>query len=86
MKEKHAWSHDEIRDIPIGTLVRFVSAPPRFSGEAPRAPGSNLLNTVGIVLSDGMPDAHDWGGLFSIHSNEHATCISFYGDFLEIIE
>ena len=86
MKEKYTWSHDEIRDIPIGTLVRFVSAPPRFSGEAPRAPGSNLLNTVGIVLSDGMPDAPDWGGLFRIHSNEHATCISFYGDFLEIIE
>ena len=86
MKEKYTWSHDEIRDISVGTLVRFVSAPPRFSGEAPRAPGSNLLNTVGIVLSDGMPDAHDWGGLFSIHSNEHATCISFYGDFLEIIE
>ena len=86
MKEKYTWSHDEIKKIPIGTLVRFVPAPPRFSGEDPRAPGSNLLNTVGIVLSGGMPDGHGWGGLFSIHSNEHDICISFYGDFLEVIE
>ena len=86
MKERYIWSHDEIKDIPVGTLVRFVSAPPRFSGEAPRDPGSNLLSTVGIVLSDGMPDGHGWGGLFSIHSNEHDERISFYGDFLEVIE
>ena len=86
MKEKYTWSHDEIKKIPIGTLVRFVPAPPRFSGEQPRTPGNDLLGTVGIILSDGMPDDHGWGGLFSIHSNEHAAYISFYGDFLEIIE
>jgi len=86
MKEEYTWSHDEIRDIPVGTLVRFVDAPPRFKGEAPRGPGSNLLNTVGIILSDGAPDAHGWGGVFSIHSNEHGERIQFYGDFLEVIE
>jgi hypothetical protein len=86
MKEKHTWSHDEIKDIPVGTLVRFVHAAPRFSGEKPRDPSSDLLGTVGIVLSGGSPDGHGWGGLFSIHSNEHDTYISHYGDFLEIIK
>ena len=77
---------DRVREMPIGALVRFVHAPPRFNGEDPRPPSDNLLNTIGIVLSAGRSDGYGWGGLFSIHSNEHDECISYYGDFLEVIK
>jgi hypothetical protein len=77
---------DRVREMPIGALVRFVHAPPRWPGEKPRDPGSHLLGTVGVILSDGMPCGHGWGGLFSVYSNEHNEYISYYGDFLEVIK
>ena len=85
MKKTNTWSRDEIKEIPVGTLVRFVHATPRYIGETPQDPGGDLLGTVGVVLSDGVPCGHSWGGLFSIHSNEHDGHVSHYGDFLEIV-
>ena len=70
------------KDIPIGTLVRFVSAPPRFKGEEWRDPGSNLMGETAIVLSEAQDDSHNWGGRFRLHSPERGY-IAHYGDFLE---
>ena len=77
-------------DIPVGTLVRFVCAPPRFKGEEPRDPGSDheghpLLGQLAITTSTASPDGHGWGGIIYVNA-VRGDSFSYYGDFLEVIE
>ena len=77
------------RDIPVGALVRFVHAPPRFSGEDPRSPGSDnygegLDGQLAVTVSGPFEDNHGWGGIFDLHT-VRGDSFSHYGDFLEII-
>ena len=80
---KHnAWSSPD-KDIPVGTLVRFVHAPARFKGEDPREP-SGLEGTMGIIIENDLEwnGGHNWGGLFRIGLTD-GRIFDYYGDFLE---
>ena len=78
------------RDIPVGTLVRFVSGRARFQGEGPRDPGADndgeiLIGQLAITVSGPDDDAHGWGGIFNL-STVRGDSLSHYGDFLEIVQ
>ena len=72
-------------DIPAGTLVRFVCAPARWSGEAPRPPGNDLLGQLAITVTTATPDDHGWGGFIYLNT-VRGESFTHYGDFLEVIE
>ena len=82
---EYKWDSPD-KHIPVGTLVRFVDAPPRFKGEDWRNCGGHLEGKTAIVLSGPIVDVggHQWGGRFTLHSTGHG-CFDYYGDFLEII-
>jgi hypothetical protein len=75
-----------IKDIPIGTLVRFVNAPPRWKGEDPRPPGHGILGEVAVVLDYCGSDAHGWGGVYMLHQLSNSEQYMHWGDFMEIIQ
>ena len=76
------------RDIPVGTLVRFVNARQRFPGEN-RDPGSDnydepLHGQLAIVITGPDEDGHGWGGIFNLNT-VRGDSLSHYGDFLEVV-
>ena len=87
--DEEPWRHSPPADIPIGTLVRFVHAPPRFKGEDPRSPGGDnsgedLVGQLAVTITSADDDAHGWGGLFYLNT-VRGDSFSHYGDFLEIV-
>jgi len=84
MNELYRW-HSPDKDIPVGTLVRFVCAPPRFADEDWRDPGEGLEGATAIVLSGVISDSYNWGGRFNLYSTEHGPVVH-WGDFLEAVE
>ena len=83
MNELYRWDSPD-KHIPVGTLVRFVFARPRFQGEDWRDPGDDLAGKTAIVLAREMNvNGHQWGGLFQLHQADIGY-FSHYGDFLEI--
>ena len=88
MKE-YKW-HYGPKHIPVGTLVRFVHAPPRYSSEDWRSPGNDnsdeeLDGQLAIVISGPDVDGHDWGGIFNLNT-VRGDSFSHYGDFLEVVQ
>lgn len=78
------------KDIPAGTLVRFVQAPPRYSSEDWRSPGNdnyneNLVGQMAIVISGPDEDGYGWGGIFNLNT-VRGDSLSHYGDFLEVVK
>ena len=85
-KELLATLHDSPeKNIPTGSLVRFVCAPPRYPSEAPRDPGDGLYGETAIVLSKRTIAAHAWGGRFELYMPSEGV-FDHWGDFLEIVE
>ena len=89
MKKADRWNHAP-RDIPVGTLVRFVSGRPRFKGEAPRDPGAGndgdpLVGQLAVTVTSADEEAHGWGGIFHLQTVK-GDSFSHYGDFLEVVE
>lgn len=88
MTNEYKWNNVP-RDIPIGTLVRFVPGRPRFKGEDPRDPGPGndgepLLGQLAVTVSSADEEAHGWGGIFHLQTMR-GDSFSHYGDFLEIV-
>jgi|TARA_R100000458_G_C8038334_1_gene90783 hypothetical protein len=73
------------KNIPTGSLVRFVCAPPRWDNESPRDPGSGLYGETAIVLSKRTTCEHAWGGRFELYMPSEGV-FDHWGDFLEIVE
>jgi len=89
MDETHRW-HNAPKDIPLGSLVRFVSGRARFEGEGPRDPGADndgeaLIGQLAITVCGPDHDAHGWGGIFHLKT-VRGDSFSHYGDFLEVIK
>ena len=79
-----------MKQYPIGTLVRFVCAPPRWKSEDPRAPGHDddmegLLGQLAITTSIAAPDGHDWGGFIEVVTLK-GHLYTHYGDFMEPVQ
>ena len=77
------------RNIPIGTLVRFVSGRARFKGEGPRDPGADndgepLLGQLAVTVTSAEEESHGWGGIFHLQT-ARGDSFSHYGDFLEVL-
>ena len=85
MNKKLPWAREQLVDIPIGTLVRFVHAPPRFQGEDPRPPGNDLLGQLAITVTTAAPDDHGWGGFIFLNT-VRGESFTHYGDFLEVVK
>lgn len=88
-EQEYTWNQAP-RDIPVGTLVRFVSGRPRFRGEDPRDPGPDndgvgLVGQLAITVSSADEDQHGWGGIFNL-STVRGDSLSHFGDFLEIVQ
>lgn len=88
MKNSSKWYHGP-RRIPIGTLVRFVSGRPRFSGEGPRDPGADndgepLLGQLAVTVTSADEETYGWGGIFHLQT-VRGDSFSHYGDFLEVV-
>jgi hypothetical protein len=67
----------------VGTLFKFVHAPPREGyKEEPREP-DELLGKVGSVVSGPHEDNHDWGGIFEVLVS--GQVFRYHGDFMEAI-
>ena len=79
------------KDIPAGTLVRFVYAPPRRGfGKELRPPGNdnfneNLDGQLAIVITGPDEDGYGWGGIFNLNT-VRGDSLSHYGDFLEVVK
>ena len=89
MSDTFTWKQPP-RDIPVGTLVRFVSGRPRFRGEGPRDPGADndgvrLIGQLAVTVTTADEDAHGWGGIFNLNT-VRGDSFSHYGDFLEVIK
>ena len=80
---KYRWSSPN-KDIPIGTLIKFVHAPPRFKGEDWRSCGFHLEGKAGVILAGPYPDSHQWGGIFTVHAR--GETFSHWGDFMEVVK
>ena len=75
------------KQYPVGTLVRFVCAPPRWKSESPRVPGrdndgEDLLGQLAVTISLAETDGYDWGGLIDVYTLK-GDSFTHYGDFLE---
>jgi len=81
---RHAW-HSEDKNIPAGTLVRFVQAPPRYSSEDWRSPGAELEGELAVIVDWCGSDSHGWGGVFMVHENKTGKQFMHWGDFLEVV-
>ena len=64
-----------------GELVKFVCAPPRWTGDR-RSPG-RLLGKTGVVVEYLYEDSHDWGGVWDLIVE--GNVIQYWGDFLEVV-
>ena len=89
MNEEYTWNQTP-RDIPIGTLVRFVPGRARFQGEGQRSPGADndgeaLIDQLAVTVTSGREDVHGWGGVFRLNTLR-GDSLSHYGDFLEVVE
>ena len=89
MNEEYTWNQTP-RDIPVGTLVRFVPGRSRFRGEGPRDPGADndgevLIGQLAVTVTSGREDVHGWGGVFRLNTLR-GDSLSHYGDFLEVIK
>ena len=89
MNEEYTWNQTP-RDIPVGTLVRFVPGRSRFRGEGPRDPGADndgemLIGQLAITVCGPNHDAHGWGGIFHLKT-VRGDSFSHYGDFLEVVQ
>ena len=75
------------KNFQAGMLVRFVCAPPRWKGDAPRSPGNNLEGKLAVVLEGPFPGNHEWGGIFRVHAvASPCQTFSHWGDFMEPVE
>ena len=89
MNELYTWNQPP-RDIPVGTLVRFVPGRPRYPSELPRDPGADndgevLIGQLAVTVASGREDVHGWGGVFRLNTLR-GDSLSHYGDFLEVIK
>ena len=84
-KEEYKW-HSPDRNIPVGTLVRFVSAPPRYAEERWRSPGDDLEGELAVIVDWCGSDSHNWGGVFMVNANKTGKQFMHWGDFLEIVQ
>ena len=89
MKNSSKWYHAP-KDIPVGTLVRFVSGRARFKGEGPRDPGAGndgepLVGQLAVTVTSADEEAHGWGGIFHLQT-VRGDSFSHYGDFLEVVK
>ena len=89
MDDAHRW-YEAPKNIPIGSLVRFVSGRARFKGEGPRDPGADnygetLIGQLAVTVTTADEDAHGWGGIFN-SSTVRGDSFSHYGDFLEVVQ
>ncbi len=89
MSGTYTWNNPP-RDIPVGTLVRFVPGRPRFRGEDPRDPGPDnggvgLIGQLAITVTRAYEDQHGWGGIFNLNT-VRGDSFSHYGDFLEVVQ
>jgi hypothetical protein len=72
---------NEYKKFVVGTLFKFVHAPPRQGfKEDPREPGE-LLGKIGTVVNGPHEDFHGWGGLFEVLVE--GKMFLYYGDFME---
>lgn len=84
MSEMYKWASPD-KNIPVGTLVRFVYAPPRYKSEGPRCPGKDLEGELAIILDSCGSDGHSWGGVFMVKVNRTGRQFMHWGDFMEVI-
>ena len=84
-KEEYKW-HSPDRNIPVGTLVRFAIAPPRYAGENWRSPGTDLEGELAVIVDWCGSDSHNWGGVFMVNANKTGKQFMHWGDFLEIVQ
>ena len=88
MDDTYTWNQAP-RDIPVGTLVRFVSGRTRYPAEGPRDPGTDndgegLIGQLAVTVTSAEEDTHGWGGVFRLNM-VRGDSLSHYGDFLEIV-
>ena len=67
----------------VGSLVKFVHAPGRFNGEAPRCPGKQILDKLAIITAFVPDSAHDWGGRWTVFCDGYT--FDHWGDFMEVV-
>ena len=84
-KQEYTWASPD-KHIPIGTLVRFISAPPRYENEESRSPGPNLEGKLALVIDWCGGDSHQWGGVFKVHVGHTGEQFMHWGDFMEVVE
>ena len=84
-EQEYRW-HSPDRTIPVGTLVRFVSAPPRYAEEDWRSPGDDLEGELAVIVEWCGSDGHNWGGLFMVNENKTGKQFMHWGDFMEIVQ
>ena len=85
MNKQSPWASPD-KHIPIGTLVRFISAPPRYKNEESRSPGPNLEGKLALVIDWCGGDSHQWGGVFKVHVGHTGEQFMHWGDFMEVVE
>ena len=73
------------KDFPQGALIRFVCAPPRWRGEAPREPNPQVKGELAVVTGGPYPDSHCWGGIFDVVLCKENKSFQYWGDFMEAV-
>ena len=81
---RYAW-HNPDKSLPVGTLVRFVQAPPRYAEEDWRSPGCDLEGELALIVDWCGSDSHNWGGVFMVSLNKTGKHFMHWGDFLEVV-
>jgi len=84
-EREHSW-HSPDRNIPVGALVRFVCAPPRYASEDWRSPGDDLEGELAVIVDWCGSDSHNWGGLFMVNASKTGKQFMHWGDFMEIVQ
>lgn len=84
MKNQYRWNSPD-RNLPVGTLIRFVNAPPRYASEDWRSPGDDLEGELAVIVDWCGSDSHNWGGVFMVSANKTGKQFMHWGDFMEIV-
>ena len=85
MNKYHPWASRD-KHGPVGTVVRFISAPARHRHGEGRAAGPNLEGKLALVIDRCGSDSHQWGGVFKVHVGDTGDQFMHWGDFMEVVE